>query len=68
MIFLTPTIVRGDSTQTTGYEKFTKGLPNKEVYANDKLDAEGQRETASALRCVLYPDKQSRARAEFRTE
>jgi type IV pilus assembly protein PilQ len=35
LIFLTPTIVRGDS-QTTGYEKFVKGLPNKEVYTNDK--------------------------------
>jgi type IV pilus assembly protein PilQ len=35
LIFLTPTIVRGDS-QTTGYEKFAKGLPNKEVYTDDK--------------------------------
>ena len=35
LIFLTPTIVRGDS-QTTGYEKYAKGLPPKEVYANDK--------------------------------
>jgi type IV pilus assembly protein PilQ len=35
LIFLTPTIVRGDS-QTTGYEKFANGLPNKEVYTNDK--------------------------------
>ena len=35
LIFLTPTIVRGDS-QTTGYEKYANGLPNKEVYTNDK--------------------------------
>ncbi len=35
LIFLTPTIVRGDS-QTTGYEKYVNGLPNKEVYTNDK--------------------------------
>jgi type IV pilus assembly protein PilQ len=35
LIFLTPTIVRGDS-QTTGYEKYANGLPTKEVYTNDK--------------------------------
>jgi type II secretory pathway component GspD/PulD (secretin) len=35
LIFLTPTIVRGES-QTTGYEKYVKGLPNKEIYTNDK--------------------------------
>ena len=35
LIFLTPTIVRGDS-QTTGYEKYAKGLPDKQVYTNDK--------------------------------
>jgi type IV pilus assembly protein PilQ len=35
LIFLTPTIVHGDS-QTTGYEKFANGLPNTEVYTNDK--------------------------------
>lgn len=35
LIFLTPTIVRGDS-QATGYEKYAKGLPNKEVYTDDK--------------------------------
>lgn len=35
LIFLTPTIVRGDS-QTTGYEKYVKGLPDKEAYTNDK--------------------------------
>ncbi|HXI83084.1 MAG TPA: secretin N-terminal domain-containing protein [Verrucomicrobiae bacterium] len=35
LIFLTPTIVRGDS-QTTGYEKFANGLPRREVYTDDK--------------------------------
>ena len=35
LIFLTPTIVRADS-QTTGYEKYVNGFPNKEVYTNDK--------------------------------
>jgi len=35
LIFLTPTIVRGDS-QTTGYEKYANGLPNKQVYTDDK--------------------------------
>jgi len=35
LIFLTPTIVRGDA-QTTGYEKYAQGLPNKQVYTNDK--------------------------------
>ncbi len=35
LIFVTPTIVRGDS-QTTGYEKFITGLPDKQVYTNDK--------------------------------
>ncbi len=35
LIFLTPTIVRGDS-QKTGYEKYVNGFPNKEVYTNDK--------------------------------
>jgi type IV pilus assembly protein PilQ len=35
LIFLTPTIVRGDS-QTTGYEKYANGLPKQEVYTNDK--------------------------------
>ena len=35
LIFLTPTIVRGDS-QTTGYEKYVNGLPNKQVYTDDK--------------------------------
>jgi type IV pilus assembly protein PilQ len=35
LIFLTPTIVRGDS-QATGYEKYDKGMPSKEVYTNDK--------------------------------
>jgi type II secretory pathway component GspD/PulD (secretin) len=35
LIFLTPTIVRGDS-QTTGYEKYADGLPNKQVYTDDK--------------------------------
>jgi len=34
LIFLTPTIVRPDSQ--TGYEKYANGLPNKEVYTNDK--------------------------------
>jgi len=35
LIFLTPTIVRGDS-QTTGYEQYVNGLPKREVYTNDK--------------------------------
>ncbi len=35
LIFLTPTIVRGDS-QKTGYEKYVNGLPDKEVYTDDK--------------------------------
>jgi type IV pilus assembly protein PilQ len=35
LIFLTPTIVRGDS-QATGYEKYVKGIPDKQVYANDQ--------------------------------
>ena len=35
LIFLTPTIVRGDA-QTTGYEKYANGLPQKEAYTKDK--------------------------------
>jgi type IV pilus assembly protein PilQ len=35
LIFLTPTIVRGDS-QITGYEKYANGLPTKEAYSTDK--------------------------------
>jgi len=35
LIFLTPTIVRGDS-QATGYEKYANGLPKKDVYTDDK--------------------------------
>jgi type IV pilus assembly protein PilQ len=35
LIFLTPTIVRGDS-QKTGYEKYANGLPNRQVYTDDK--------------------------------
>jgi type IV pilus assembly protein PilQ len=35
LIFLTPTIVRSD-LQTTGYEKYANGLPNKQVYTDDK--------------------------------
>lgn len=34
LIFLTPTIVGPESQ--TGYEKYVTGLPNKEVYTNDK--------------------------------
>jgi type IV pilus assembly protein PilQ len=35
LIFLTPTIVRGES-QETGYEKYAKGIPDKQVYTTDK--------------------------------
>jgi len=35
LIFLTPTIVRGES-QTTGYEQYVNGLPKEQVYTNDK--------------------------------
>jgi type II secretory pathway component GspD/PulD (secretin) len=34
LIFLTPTIVHPD--QQTGYEKYANGLPDEQVYANDK--------------------------------
>jgi type IV pilus assembly protein PilQ len=34
LIFLTPTIVHPD--QQTGYEKYANGLPNEQVYTNDK--------------------------------
>ena len=34
LIFLTPTIVHGDSE--TGYEKYYQGLPEQQTYTNDK--------------------------------
>ena len=34
LIFLTPTIVAADAQ--TGYEKYVNGLPNREVYTDDR--------------------------------
>jgi len=65
LIFLTPTIVRGDS-QATGYEKYDKGMPSKEVYTNDKWMPKGQREAASILWLGWCTAKRQYVSTEFR--
>jgi type IV pilus assembly protein PilQ len=47
LIFLTPTIVHPD--QQTGYEKYANGLPNEQVYTNDKWMPKDNAETRSVF-------------------
>jgi type II secretory pathway component GspD/PulD (secretin) len=56
LIFLTPTIVRGDS-QTTGYEKYANGISKQEVYTNDKwMPKDNAKPKVGSLLDSVYPN------------
>jgi type IV pilus assembly protein PilQ len=58
LIFLTPTIVNPDAQ--TGYEKYVNGLPNEQVYTNDKwMPKDNAKPKTRSLMDALVPSSAS---------